>query len=229
MRTIETGEFDYVNLHWYFVNDFNWPAVEAASRQDVGVFIISPNDKGGMLYKPSDKLVELCQPLSPIAFNNLYCLSRPEVHTLSVGAAKPSDFDEHIRSLEWYDTAKETIAPVEQRLRAEMVRTLGEDWCKGWWRGLPEHTDVPGDINLLEILRLWGLAKSFDLVEFGKMRYNLLGNAGHWFPGNNAGALDEEKVRGVLKGNPFADRIPAILREAHDLLLDTPKERLSKS
>ena len=26
-RAIDTGEFDYVNLHWYWVNDHNWPAV----------------------------------------------------------------------------------------------------------------------------------------------------------------------------------------------------------
>ena len=29
------------------------PAIEAAQRQDMGVFIISPNDKGGRLYEPS--------------------------------------------------------------------------------------------------------------------------------------------------------------------------------
>ncbi len=43
----ETGEFDYVNLHWYWINQVNWPAIEAATRHDMGVFIISPNDKGG--------------------------------------------------------------------------------------------------------------------------------------------------------------------------------------
>ena len=42
-------EFDYVNLHWYFVNDLNWPAIVAARKRDMGVFIISPNDKGGKL------------------------------------------------------------------------------------------------------------------------------------------------------------------------------------
>ena len=53
-----------------------------------------------MLYHSTTKLETLCQPLSPMEFNNLYCLSRPQVHTLSVGASCPEDFDEHIRSLE---------------------------------------------------------------------------------------------------------------------------------
>src|SRR5580698_1295160 len=57
---IATDEFDYINVHWYFVNDLNWPAIQAARARDMGVFIISPNDKGGKLYNPPKKLVELC-------------------------------------------------------------------------------------------------------------------------------------------------------------------------
>ena len=60
---IESDAFEYVNLHWYFVNDLNWSCVEAAAQRDMGVFIISPNDKGGKLYAPPPKLVDLCKPL----------------------------------------------------------------------------------------------------------------------------------------------------------------------
>ncbi|HEY9845980.1 MAG TPA: aldo/keto reductase, partial [Candidatus Caenarcaniphilales bacterium] len=52
IQSIETNQFDYVNLHWYYINQVNWPAVKAANQHDMGVFIISPSDKGGMLYKP---------------------------------------------------------------------------------------------------------------------------------------------------------------------------------
>jgi len=97
---VNTGEFDYLNVHWYFVNDLNWAAIEAAHRLDLGVFIISPNDKGGKLYEPSQKMVDLCAPLSPMVFNDLYCLGRKEVHTLSCGVNKPGDFDEHVRRTE---------------------------------------------------------------------------------------------------------------------------------
>ena len=62
LRAIESDAFDYVNLHWYFVNDTHWPAVQAATRRDMGVFIISPSDKGGMLYAPPQKLRDLCAP-----------------------------------------------------------------------------------------------------------------------------------------------------------------------
>lgn len=229
LQAINTNQFDYVNLHWYYINQWNWPAIAAANKLDMGVFIISPSNKGGLLYQPSPKLVDLCAPLSPMVFNDLFCLSHPQVHTLSIGAAKPSDFNEHVKTLELLDSAEEILPPIISRLESEAFNILGEDWVKTWDTNLPTWEQTPGQVNMRVILWLLNLALAYDMIDYGKMRYNLLGQADHWFPGNRADKLAELDLRECLVNSPQAAKIPQMLAKAHEILGSAEIKRLSQS
>lgn len=228
LQLIATHQFDYINLHWYYIFQDNWAAIESARQHDMGVFIISPSDKGGRLYHPPQKLVDLCRPLSPMVFNDLFCLSHPQVHTLSIGASRPQDFDEHLKTLDWLDRTDEILPPIRQRLEQAAIDTLGEDWFHTWQVGLPPYTATPGNVNIPAILWLRNLALSYDLTDFAKARYNMLTNAGHWFPGANAATVDRLDLRQCLAHSPHADKIPALLKDADRLLGGAAVKRLSQ-
>ena len=218
-----------MNLHWYYINQENWSAIEAATQQDMGVFIISPSDKGGKLYSPPQKLVDLCQPLSPMVFNDLFCLSHPQVHTLSLGAAKPSDFDEHLKVLPLLDKAGEILPPIIERLEQSAIASLGETWFKTWREGLPNYQDTPGSINIPVILWLRNLALAYDMTEYGKARYNLLENGGDWFPGATAKNVGQYNLESCLKNSPHKDKISDLLKQSDRLLGGEAVKRLSQS
>ncbi|HMJ15136.1 MAG TPA: aldo/keto reductase [Polyangiaceae bacterium] len=224
--------FDYVNLHYYFIMQRNWPAIVEATLRDMGVFIISPSDKGGKLYAPPQKLVELCAPLSPMAFNDLFCLSHPEVHTLSVGASRASDFDEHVAAVELTSRASELLPAIVERLRSAMLEATGAADPEAILHGVPEWQDAPGQLNLQTMLWLRNLARGWDLLEYGKMRFNMMGGADHWFPGAKPSGLRDIEPRVIaqaVSGSSQAEQIPALLRESLDLLGGAPVQRLSKS
>jgi predicted aldo/keto reductase-like oxidoreductase len=234
LDAVRSNRFDYVNLHYYYFFQDNRRAVEEAARRDMGVFIISPTNKGGKLESPPPKLAELTAPLSPMEFNDLWCWSHPEVHTLSVGAARPSDFDAHVAAvqrIERGDDPQALTAPIAARLQEEFERVLGRNWAHRWREGLPHWQEMPGRMNVREILRLRNLSRAFDLLEYGKMRYNLLGNADHWFPGFKADKVAEverDELLAALSGSPFPEEVVEALEEADELLAGEQVRRLQE-
>jgi predicted aldo/keto reductase-like oxidoreductase len=165
-----------------------------------------------------------------MAFNDLFCLSRPEVHTLSIGAARVDDFDEHLVALERYDLRERLLPGIVERLMEEARRVLGDSWMATWKEGLPPWEKTPGLLNVPVILFLWNLAKAFGMEEYGKMRYNLMGNGSHWFPGGRPDPLhlDSPEMPRSLRNSPHAQKIPAILREAHEMFSGKEVRRLGK-
>ena len=140
-----------------------------------------------------------------------------------------ADFDEHLKVLPLLDKADEILPPILERLEKEAIAVLGKDWYDNWKIGLPEYEDTPGNVNLPVILWLRNLALAYDMTEYGQARYNLLTNAGHWFPGAKANQIERLDLQPCLKDSPYADKIPSLLMETDELLGGAPVKRLSQS
>ena len=231
-KAIATNLFDYVNLHWYFINQENTHVIDLASKFDLGVFIISPTDKGGHLHTPSIKLLELCRPLHPIVFNDLFCLRNKNVHTLSVGIAKEADFDLHLEAVSLLSESEKYVPKIIRRLSQESINALGLEWYQNWNRNLPSWEYTPGNINIPVLLWLSNLIDWLDMEGFARARYQLLGNGSHWFPGCNANSLDVDISEGqllkVLEGHISPKKVINKLRALKEKFGDKVSKRLSK-
>jgi len=231
-KAISTNLFDYVNLHWYFINQENTKVLTLANKHDLGVFIISPTDKGGHLHTPSRKMLELCRPLHPIVFNDLFCLRNKNVHTLSVGVAKETDFDLHLEAVSLLSESEKYVPKIINRLRQESITALGLEWYLNWTRNLPNWAYTPGNINIPVLLWISNLIDWLDLEGFARARYQLLGNGSHWFPGCNANLLDvdvsESQLLEVLEGHINPKKVINKLRTLKEKFGDKVAKRLSK-
>ena len=216
---IRTDFFESINLHYYYFNQRNAPAVQLAHEKDMGVFIISPSDKGGLLYNPPEELESVCYPFTALYMCDRFLLSDPRVHTLSLGAANPAEVDSHQDAWNHDELLSELETGILDRMN-QRYTLLEADRCSQCYKCLP----CPEEINIPEVLRLRNLAISFDMVEFGKYRYKMFENAGHWFPGSKAIRCTD--CGDCLPRCPENLDIPKLLRDTHDRLQGQEGKRL---
>jgi len=207
VRAIETGLFAFVNLHYYYFFQNNAPALAAAAARDMGVFIISPNDKGGQLFKPSERVRQLTAPATPIQWNARFCLSRPEVHTLSFGMTSAAHFDE----MRGIFPVQAPLSAADAAIGARLDQQLERDPYSGY-TGL-ELANDPSGINIPEVLRLRRLWKCYDMEGYGRYRYNMFANADPWYPGKLA--TEEHLAELDTSRLPREPDVAALLRETH--------------
>lgn len=220
LTTISTGFFEFINLHYYYFFQRHAPMIELAKKEDLGIFIISPSDKGGRLYQPSEKLREICQPFTPLLLNYRFLLSQPHITTLSIGASNGeelvmplsvADDDGKLTTLELA-----TFNKIEETLKD----TLKSDHCLQCYQCLP----CPENINIPEILRLRNLGVALDMNDYGSYRYQMLENAGHWFWGKKGDKCTD--CGECLPKCPENLNIPELLRDSHTRFNGSTRRRL---
>jgi len=216
VNAINTDLFEFVNLHYYYFYQRNMAAVELAQHKDMGVFIISPNDKGGQLYRAPEKIIKTIPHASPIQWNARFCLNTPGVHTLSFGMTEPSHFEE----MGGIFDNNSTTQKYDHQSKLHLDSMLKDDpyaYFDGY--DLP-HLDTELDIPLLLHWRkLW---KCYDLLDYAKYRYKELKTPNHWVPGvfatsRNIDQIDFSKI-------PADIPLREMLTELHETLYQGPQK-----
>tara|TARA_B100000315_G_scaffold102635_2_gene94181 strand:+ start:96 stop:407 length:312 start_codon:yes stop_codon:yes gene_type:complete len=84
----------------------------------------------------------------------------------------------------------------------------------------------PENINIPEILCFRNLLEGYDMIDYGRFRYNMLEGQGHWFPGTFSFHCTE--CGDCLPRCPENLNIPKLLFETHDKLFARPKYLMGK-
>jgi len=184
LQLIESNRFDYVNLHYHYFGSYhasgtmdghggqgNARAIQRAKDLDMGIFLISPVDKGGKLFEPSAVVARTIGPrLNPIAFALLRGW-KEGMHTASVGFARQADLDEAMEAARLYGKYAEVEAAV-QRLDALKQQRLGPTWTKSSLLNLPNCYHPGTQLTLMgHILWLYNEIKAYGMYSFAKDRY----------------------------------------------------------
>jgi len=255
-KIIHKNQFSYVNLHAHgMFGDYHGSgcasenddayghsaSIKLAKLYDMGVFIISPFDKGGKLYEPSSTLTSLLNPfgITAIEFQSWYQWWGTEgnVDTIVIGASKPSDLTEVHAAMCRFENNRAVcttiLADATRALKKTILDTCGAGGLELLYKGLPNLDDPRANgIGIPHLVWLWVMVKAFGLYSFAEERFKgMQDEANKWNkskthaenilawnfnPGRCLFWKEQEQVpTEALSDCPDPDRIQTIIQEVH--------------
>ena len=218
-NAINSELFSFCNLHLHFLDQSKISLAKLALKKKMGVLAISPADKGGRLYAPSETLLKASAPYHPLELAYRFLISEG-ISTLTLGATKFEDFIIAKRLINSTQKLSSSEINALENIEKFANRELKSSKCHQCRSCLP----CPSEIPIPEILRLRNISIGYGQLEFAKERYNLIGRAGHWWEEKDASFCLE--CNECIPKCPSKLNIPDLLKETHNLLIDKPKKRL---
>lgn len=216
MRMINSNKFSYINIHHHFFGDYhaagtpdtlggqgNAACVKRALELDMGVFNISPFDKGGKLYRPSATVAAAIGPdISPIIFAALHSWKAQGMHTVSVGFARSSDLDEVIQAARIYSEGEKAdvlMKAAAGRLENHAIAKLGKEWFEKGLLNVPSFYEKSSDgMAIGHMLWLHNCLTAYGMHEFSKDRYGMIEKTS-W---SKSKSYEENTKKNFDAGNP---------------------------
>lgn len=204
LEIINSNKMEYVNLHQHYLGSYhaegtpdgqgghgNEHAVKRALELDMGVFQISPMDKGGAMYHPSKTLAKTLGPkITPMEFALLTSWKSFGHHTASVGFARTADVEDSMAAARMLGegTCFPELKAAEQRMTARMEQELGKEWLERGLLNIPTcEVESTHGTAIGHVLWLYNLMKAFGVYDFCAARYKSLQGS----PWNNKKTFEE--------------------------------------
>jgi hypothetical protein len=103
---------------------------------------------------------------------------KAEAHTLTIGAARPSDLDQLAVAahLQGQDAMFPKVVAVSKRIRQAQVDALGQDWLDTCYHGTIKAKDSKYMVEHNQMIWMYNCIQAWGMLAFAKDRYNTFVN-----------------------------------------------------
>jgi len=153
--------FTFCSLHLHYLDQSKIALAEEAIKKGMGVLAISPADKGGRLYSPSDILIEASKPFHPLELAYRFLLAKG-ITTLSLGATNKKDFEFAYKLRNSFEKLTKLEKSALNKIEEVANERLNSTKCAQCRSCLP----CPNEVPIPEILRLRNISIGYGQIDF---------------------------------------------------------------